>query len=124
MAEGALVRDVYPDMPADRAGIAPGDVITAINGEPVDQEHTLPERLYSYEVGDVVTLTVLRGEDEIELQATLAAHPPAPTPPAVVVEPAMPGSGVSPVIPPPARRTRAQPQADPAHAARHRRRDL
>ncbi len=97
--EGALVREVYPGMSADRAGIVSGDVITAINGEPVDQERTLPERLYPYEVGDVVTITLLRGEEEIELQATLEARPSAPTPPAIVVEPAMPESGAAQAIP-------------------------
>lgn len=73
VSEGALVEEVYDDTPAAEAGLLAGDVITAVNSEPVDQERTLADRLAAYEEGDVVTLAVLRGDETLELEVTLAA---------------------------------------------------
>jgi serine protease Do len=36
LPEGVVVREVLPNTPADRAGLRPGDVIEAVNGESVD----------------------------------------------------------------------------------------
>jgi S1-C subfamily serine protease len=36
---GVYVTEVTPDTPAAEAGIQPGDIITAIDGEPIDQTH-------------------------------------------------------------------------------------
>ncbi len=69
--QGALVVEVFEDTPAAAAGLLVDDVITAVDGDAVDEEHTLADRLYAYEEGDVVTLSVLRGEEEIELDVTL-----------------------------------------------------
>lgn len=69
--EGALVVEVFEDTPAAEAGLQADDVITAVDGDMVDQERLLTDRLYAYEEGDVVTLTVLRDGEEIELEVTL-----------------------------------------------------
>ncbi|MBN1967228.1 MAG: PDZ domain-containing protein, partial [Anaerolineae bacterium] len=74
--EGALIMDVQEDTPAAEAGLEAGDVVTAVNGEPVDTERTLSDRIYAYEADDVITLTVVRGDEELTLEATLA-HLPA-----------------------------------------------
>ena len=81
--QGALVMDVMADTPADDIGLAVGDVITAVNDEPVDEEHTLADRLYAYEVGDTVTLTVARADETLTLEATLIARPPEARPQAI-----------------------------------------
>jgi serine protease Do len=39
---GALVSTVDPKGPAERAGLKPGDVITSVNGQPVDESFDLP----------------------------------------------------------------------------------
>jgi S1-C subfamily serine protease len=69
--EGALVVDVLADTPAALAGLQTGDVITAVNGEPVDAERTLRDRLIAYESGDTVALTLVRGGETLTLEATL-----------------------------------------------------
>ncbi|PJF26322.1 MAG: hypothetical protein CUN53_08285 [Phototrophicales bacterium] len=71
MTEGALITDVLADTPAALAGLKSGDVITAVNGEPVDAERTLRDRMIAYEPGDTVTLTVVRGGETLTLEATL-----------------------------------------------------
>lgn len=69
--EGALVLDVLTDTPAALAGLQTGDVITAVNGEPVDAERTLRDRMIAYEPGDTVALTLVRGGEVLTLEATL-----------------------------------------------------
>ncbi len=69
--QGAEVTEVFEDTPAAEAGLEVGDIITAVDGDAVDEEHTLRDRLYAYEEGDVVTLSVLREGEEIEIEVKL-----------------------------------------------------
>ncbi|KGM09184.1 S1C family serine protease, partial [Cellulomonas carbonis] len=55
---------VTPDGPADRAGIRPGDVITAIDGRPVTDADELIVAIRARAPGDAVTLTVRTGDDD------------------------------------------------------------
>ncbi len=71
VSEGALITEVQADTPAATAGLQVNDVVTAVNGEPVDEEHTLRDRLIAYEPGDTVTLTVLRDGASEEIEVTL-----------------------------------------------------
>lgn len=72
LTEGALISEVAEESPAAEAGLAVGDVVTAVNGEPVDAERTLRDRLIAYEPGDTISLTVVRGEETLTLDVTLA----------------------------------------------------
>lgn len=74
VTDGAIVTAVDAESPAETAGFLVDDVITAVNGEPVDAERTLADRMVAYEPEDVVTFTVLRGGETIELTATLGQH--------------------------------------------------
>jgi S1-C subfamily serine protease len=69
--EGALVTEVNADSPAEEAGLQVNDVITAVNGEAVDEEHTLRDRLIAYEPDDTVTLDVLRDGETQQIEVTL-----------------------------------------------------
>ncbi|MBC6936239.1 MAG: PDZ domain-containing protein [Chloroflexi bacterium] len=71
LTEGALITEVAEDSPAQAAGLLVDDIITAVNGDVVDAEHTLRDRLLAYEPGDTVTLSVQRGGELLELDATL-----------------------------------------------------
>ena len=69
--QGALIVEVFEDTPAAAAGLQAGDVILAVDGDVVDEERTLADRLYAYEEGDVVTLMVLREGEEIGIEVEL-----------------------------------------------------
>jgi S1-C subfamily serine protease len=71
LTDGALVTQVADESPAADAGLQVDDVITAVNDEPVDAEHSLRDRLAAYEPADVVTLAVTRGDETLTIEATL-----------------------------------------------------
>ncbi|MGZ4430708.1 MAG: PDZ domain-containing protein, partial [Gaiellales bacterium] len=56
---GALVSTVEPGLPAARAGVKPGDVITRVDGRPVHSATDLIALTRSLRPGDRVTLTFL-----------------------------------------------------------------
>lgn len=75
---GAQVAEVVDDSPASAAGLQVGDVITAVDGRELGGESSLAEIIGAYQPGDVVSLTVARGdagEETLELEVTLGANP-------------------------------------------------
>jgi S1-C subfamily serine protease len=75
--QGAVVQRVFEDSPASAAGLQEGDVITAIDGEPVEDPQALVDAIAEREPGDMITLTVYQrdSEEEREIEITLAEHP-------------------------------------------------
>jgi S1-C subfamily serine protease len=71
VTDGALITEVTDGSPAADAGLQVNDVVTAVNNEAVDQEHTLRDRLVAYEAGDTITLTVLRSGESQDIEVTL-----------------------------------------------------
>lgn len=71
--EGALVVAVSDGGPAADAGIQENDIITKIDGEQVTSADGLIIALREYEVGDKVTLTVVRDSKEQEVEVTLGS---------------------------------------------------
>jgi len=79
--EGLLVINVQPGSSADKAGIREtrqvrgqiilGDIILAVNGVPVKSYDDLRDELDRYQIGDEVTLIVLRGDEHIEVKVRL-----------------------------------------------------
>ncbi|KAA0584993.1 DegQ family serine endoprotease (plasmid) [Azospirillum oryzae] len=68
---GALVTSVSPDSPAASAGLRQGDVITAFNGDPLEQMRQLPRIVASTGIGSTVPMTLLRGGKEETVQVTI-----------------------------------------------------
>ena len=60
---GALIAGVQRDAPAARAGLEPGDVITAVNGQTVKNPHDLAVNIAAVQPGDEAKLEVLRDGD-------------------------------------------------------------
>lgn len=63
--EGALIRGVSPDSPADKAGLKEGDRVIKIDDRLVESADALIAATRSYDFGETVTLTIIReGSDE------------------------------------------------------------
>jgi serine protease Do len=65
--KGALVADVVPGSPADKAGIQRGDVIVAFNNKAVEEPRELSSMVADTAVGQQVNVTVLRNATKKEL---------------------------------------------------------
>jgi len=66
------VEPITKDSPAEKAGLKEGDVILEFNGEKIIGANTMAKIMQRYNVGDTVSLKVLRGEDEFDVQVQLA----------------------------------------------------
>lgn len=64
LPEGAWVYSVNTGSAADKAGLKPGDIITAINGTDVEDTDELKAALKAYAVGDTITLDVFRSSSD------------------------------------------------------------
>jgi len=81
--DGVLVLEVVRNSGADRAGLRPtrrtrqgielGDVITAIEGQPVQSVSDIRALLERQQPGDSVTVSLLRGDEETEAEVRLSA---------------------------------------------------
>ena len=72
---GAMVMGLDRDGPGTTAGVRQGDVILAWNGEPVRSVHTLLRALGPASVGTVVTLSLRRAGEPVELPITVGERP-------------------------------------------------
>ena len=73
--KGALVQSVQPKSPAAKAGLQAGDVVVSVNGKAVENAGQLTRNVSSVAPGGKVTLTVLRGNEKKDLNATVAQRP-------------------------------------------------
>ncbi|MGY3453512.1 Do family serine endopeptidase [Bradyrhizobium sp. USDA 4353] len=74
-AEGALVAEPQANGPAAKAGIVSGDVITAVNGEPVKDARELARTIGGIAPGAAVKLNVLSKGQEKTINLTLGKLP-------------------------------------------------
>lgn len=71
-AQGALVGRVEPGSPAEKAGVEPGDIITAFNGQTIEKSGDLPRMVGSTKPGTKAVLTVLRKGQKRDLPVVVA----------------------------------------------------
>jgi S1-C subfamily serine protease len=77
-AGGFLVYEVRQGSPADRAGLQPRDIVRAVDGVPVDGQHTVTKLLYEARVGSQLQLTVARGQRTFGARLVLEEMPGTP----------------------------------------------
>lgn len=68
---GVMVNEVIPDTPADAAGLKAMDIILAIDDQDVNRSNQVQSVIARRHPGDRVTLTVLRKQKNLMLNATL-----------------------------------------------------
>jgi serine protease Do len=75
VAQGALVSEPQPGSPAAKAGIESGDIITAVNGNPVKDARDLAKQIGLMAPNSSVKLTVIRKGAERTITLTLGQMP-------------------------------------------------
>ena len=73
--KGALIAEPLTDGPAAKAGILSGDVITALNGQPVNDIRDLAKQIGDMAPGGTVKLTIWRKGEEKTISLTLGEMP-------------------------------------------------
>jgi len=83
---GVLIVQVVPGGAADRAGLKGGseraylgntpimlggDLITAIDGQPIEDQRDLSDLMNQHRAGDTVTVTIYRGKKKMDVKVTL-----------------------------------------------------
>ena len=64
---GALVGEVVPGMPLETAGVRPGDIVVAVDGQAIRSDHDFGEMAWQFEPGKPFVLTVERGSERMQL---------------------------------------------------------
>ena len=77
-ANGCRQSAIVPGGPASKAGLKPGDLITAVNGKPVSSVDQFVGTVATYAPGDTVTFTVKRDGQTKQIKVTLGAQPKSP----------------------------------------------
>lgn len=72
---GAVIVEVEPGSPADRVGLEPGDIVVAVDGEPVRSMPDLAGRIQLRGPGDVIDLEVVRTGQSRTVSAELDPRP-------------------------------------------------
>jgi serine protease DegS len=72
---GVLVAGVLQDGPADQAGLVPGDIILQVDDQPVTNPQSAIEMISGIRPGTIVNIKIMRGWQQIDLQATVAVRP-------------------------------------------------
>ncbi len=74
-ATGSLVDEAEPGSPAAKAGVKPGDVITAVGDAAIKDPRELAQKIGGMAPGTSVTLSVLRNGEPKDLTVTLGTMP-------------------------------------------------
>jgi len=73
--EGVILSDIHPEGPALRSGLKSGDIIIAVEGQPVFDEEGLRFRIATGLVGETTRLSVRRPDQLFDVDLILE-HPP------------------------------------------------
>jgi Do/DeqQ family serine protease len=83
---GVVVKELFPGGPADKAGMKPGDVLTAINGRDVQDPQGMAFRLATLPIGQAAKVTIVRKGEQMDLPVELTPAPRDPNPEVIWLE--------------------------------------
>ncbi len=72
---GVFIEEVIKESAADKAGLEPGDIITAIDGNKINRDNSLAKIIRGQRVGEKIILTIDRAGEVKNLTATLGEAP-------------------------------------------------
>ena len=75
---GVLLEDVMQDSAADRAGLKVGEVVTSIGGKPVGDVKEFATMLFSYKIGAMAPIGVVRDGKEVTVEVKVTERPDDP----------------------------------------------
>jgi Do/DeqQ family serine protease len=68
---GAVIAGIVPGSAAEKAGLERGDVVIAVNNQPVESATKLHNQIALMQVGDLVSLDILRNGEELNIKARI-----------------------------------------------------
>jgi serine protease DegQ len=74
-SSGAIIAGVIRGGPADSAGMRPGDILLAVEGEQVNSTADLLNMISQLQPGQQATLTILRQNQESKLSVQIGKRP-------------------------------------------------
>ena len=74
-ARGAIIAGVLRGGPADKAGVKPGDVLTAINGAPVSDPQNMLNLVAALQPGSSAQMKVWRQAQSIDVSVKVGRRP-------------------------------------------------
>ena len=72
---GSIIATVQPGSPAEEAGINEGDIVLAVDGEPVNGQAGLVAAIRDRSPGDTISVELVRDGERVTVTATLVARP-------------------------------------------------
>lgn len=69
--EDGAMSPIITDSPAARAGVQAADTITEVDGQSISATRTLSEMVLGHDVGDTITLTIIREGESQKINVTL-----------------------------------------------------
>jgi serine protease Do len=68
---GVLINEVVEDSPAEKAGLKPGDIIVAVDGEKVLDARDVQELVRDHDEGDIARVDVIRNREKSTIEVTV-----------------------------------------------------
>lgn len=74
--EGTLVAGVMRGGPADKAGIRPGDVLIAVDGKAIHDNHSMLDLVAALAPGNGARFRILRDKQAADIEVQIGKRPP------------------------------------------------
>ena len=92
---GVLVKEVYPQSPAEKAGVKVGDFLSTLNGRKIEDDASLDYQVAVFPLGKKADLTIIREGEELTLPLLLTEPMDAKDPTPLLIKDHNPLYGVS-----------------------------